>query len=84
MAIAVDICAEANRWKNDVSVVKLPTLLEGDALAVFTEIGEDERKDYPTLCKRHFIPWNHSSRCSNNSKKGNCFLESLLACSCTV
>ena len=41
-----DICAEANGWKNDVRVVKLPTLLEGEALAVFTEIGENERKDY--------------------------------------
>ena len=26
--------------------MKLPTLLEGEALAIFTEIGEDERKDY--------------------------------------
>ena len=41
-----DICAEANGWKNDVRVVKLPTLLEGEALAVFTEIRENERKDY--------------------------------------
>ena len=44
-----DICAEANGWENDIRVVKLPTLLEGEALAVFTEIGEDERKDYPKV-----------------------------------
>ena len=60
-----DICAEANGWKNDVRVVKLPTLLEGEALAVFTEIGENERKDYLKVTdalKRAF-------RYSNNLKK---------------
>ena len=51
-----DICAEANGWKNDVRVVKLPTLLEGEALAIFTEIGEDERKDYHKALKKAFHP----------------------------
>ena len=37
---------EANGWKNEVRAVKLPTLLEGEALAIFTEIREDERKNY--------------------------------------
>ena len=48
-----------DRWKNDAMVVKLPTLLEGEALAVFTEIGEDERKDYQKVrdaVKRVFHP----------------------------
>ena len=51
-----DICAEANGWKKDVRVVKLPTLLEGEALAVFTEIGEDERKKVTDALKRAFHP----------------------------
>ena len=43
----------------DVRVVKLPTLLEGEALAIFTEIGEDERKDYhkvTDVLKKAFHP----------------------------
>ena len=39
--------------------MKLPTLLEGEALAVFREIGENERKDYHKVTdalKRAFHP----------------------------
>ena len=84
-----DICAEANGWKNDVRVVKLPTLLEGEALAVFTEIGENERKDYHKVTdalKGAFHPTESqfSPGTQNNLKKGNCFRESHLVCSCTV
>ena len=79
----------------DVRVVKLPTLLEGEALAIFTEIGEDERKDHHKVTdalKKAFHPTEAQYSVlkprqlgnSNRGKKGNCFRESLHGCSCTV
>ena len=35
----------ANDWKDEVKAVKLPTLLEGEALAAWLDLGEDDRKD---------------------------------------
>ena len=41
-----DICSAANDWT--VKAVKLPTLLagEGEALAAWLDLGEDDRKEY--------------------------------------
>lgn len=41
-----EICCRANGWDNDKMALKLPTLLEGEALAVWLELTEDEQKDY--------------------------------------
>ena len=41
-----EICSKANGWDNAVKAVKLPTLLEGEALAVWLDLTEDEQKDY--------------------------------------
>ena len=41
-----EICCWANGWDNDKKALKLPTLLEGEALAVWLELTEDEQKDY--------------------------------------
>eukprot|EP00731_Ephydatia_muelleri_P024924 Em0017g7a len=42
-----DICsAAANGWNDAVKAAKLPTLLDGEALAVWLELDEDVQKDY--------------------------------------
>ena len=41
-----EICCEANEWDDSVKTRKLPTLLEGEALAVWLELTADEKKDY--------------------------------------
>ena len=41
-----EIYCRANGWDNDKMALKLPTLLEGEALAVWLDLTDDERKDY--------------------------------------
>ena len=41
-----EICAKANGWDAAVKAVKLPTLLEGEALAVWLDFTEEEQGDY--------------------------------------
>ena len=41
-----EICSRANSWENDKKALKLPTLLEGEALAIWLESTEEEQKDY--------------------------------------
>eukprot|EP00731_Ephydatia_muelleri_P021832 Em0014g423a len=41
-----DICSDANGWDEKVRAVKLPTLLEGEALATWLDLSDDERKNY--------------------------------------
>ena len=44
-----DICSRANKWTDEIKALKLPTLLEGEALAVWLEIPEAEQEDYKTI-----------------------------------
>ena len=41
-----EICAKANGWDTAVKAVKLLTLLEGEALAVWLDLTEEEQADY--------------------------------------
>ena len=41
-----EICCRANEWSDAVKALKLPTLLEGEALAVWMELSEAEKEDY--------------------------------------
>ena len=41
-----EICCKANAWDADAKAAKLPTLLEGEALAVWLELEEAEQGDY--------------------------------------
>ena len=41
-----EICCRANAWDAEKKTLKLPTLLEGEALAVWLELTEEQQKDY--------------------------------------
>ena len=41
-----DICCDANEWDNDKRATKLPTLLEGEALAVWLDLSAEEKNSY--------------------------------------
>ena len=43
-----EICSTANGWNDEQKALKLPTLLEGEALALWFELAEEEQKDYKT------------------------------------
>ena len=46
-----DICCKANGWNGATSAKKLPTLLEGEALAVWLELSEEQQEDYAAARK---------------------------------
>ena len=46
-----DICARANGWEAGTKAKKLPTLLEGDALAVWLELTQEQQDDYAVTKK---------------------------------
>ena len=41
-----EICCRANAWDNAAQAAKLPTLLEGEALAMWLELEEAEQGNY--------------------------------------
>ena len=41
-----EFCCRVNGWEDDVTATRLPTLLEGEALAVWLELNKDEQKSY--------------------------------------
>ena len=41
-----NICAKANGWNDATKAVKLPTLLEGEALAVWLDLTEEQQTDH--------------------------------------
>ena len=41
-----EICSKANGWSDATKALKLPTLLEGEALAIWLELSEEEQSDY--------------------------------------
>jgi len=47
-----EICCAANTWNDEVKAVKLLTLLEGKALAVWLELSDDDKKDYKKAKER--------------------------------
>ena len=47
-----EICSRANSWDDDKKALKLPTLLEGEALAIWLELTEEEQKDYNVTKKK--------------------------------
>ena len=43
-----EICCDANDWKDEMKAKKLPTLLEGEALAIWLELTTEEKGSYAT------------------------------------
>ena len=43
-----EICCDANEWEDDTKAKKLPTLLEGEALAIWLELTTEEKANYAT------------------------------------
>ena len=43
-----EICCTANEWGDEVKAKKLPTLLEGEALAVWLELSTEQQANYET------------------------------------
>ena len=43
-----EICCAANEWTEAIQLVKLPTLLEGEALAVWLDLAPEHKRDYIT------------------------------------
>ena len=41
-----EICSMANEWNAATKAAKLPTLLEGEALAVWLELSDEDKADY--------------------------------------
>ena len=46
-----EICCKANGWNDATKALKLPTLLEGEALAVWLELSEEQQQSYATAKK---------------------------------
>ena len=47
-----EICCTANEWSEATQLVKLPALLEGDALAVWLELAPEDQRDYMTAKRK--------------------------------
>ena len=59
-----DICARANGWDAATNAKKLPTLLEGETLAVWLELSTEQQNDYAVTKKvmeRAMLPMNFVS-----------------------
>ena len=44
--VRFDTCSDANKWNNKMKAVKLPTLLEGEALTSWLELSAEVDKTY--------------------------------------
>ena len=44
--VRFELCSKANKWDEEVMAVKFPTLLEGEALAAWLELSEEEQGQY--------------------------------------
>jgi len=49
-------CA-ADGWENEAKAKRLPTLLEGEALAVWLELSEAKQKSYKMRKPRYLNEW---------------------------
>eukprot|EP00731_Ephydatia_muelleri_P007362 Em0003g1610a len=68
-----EICCKANAWDEKAKVLKLPTLLEGEALATWMELSEDEQGDYGAAKQKmieRMVPVSQGTRSPTNFRSG--------------
>ena len=51
-----EICSRANEWNEATQALKLPTLLEGEALAIWLELEDEQQKDFKTAKGKIIMP----------------------------
>ena len=81
-----DICSDANKWNDEVKAVKLPTLLEGEALASWLELSTEMKKTY-AKAKEVILAARTSTRFSaleGGSGRGKWFPVKCCQCSWTI
>ena len=44
-----EICCQGNDWSDEMKALQLPTLLEGEALAVWLELSQEEQSNIATV-----------------------------------
>ena len=79
--IHFEIGRKANGWNKETMAVKLPTLLEGEALAVWLELNDDEQKDYDQAKEKlvlmmtpaEFVSLDEFHLCKIREKHCRCF-----------
>lgn len=83
-----EICSKANEWDDGTMALKLPTLLEGEALAVWMELTEEQQKNYVMAKKEmvaKMVPVGFISLYHwRTSTDANCSLERLYPFSFTI
>ena len=47
-----EICSKANKWSAETQALKLPTLLNGDSLAIQLELSQAEQADIMVKTKK--------------------------------
>ena len=52
-----EICCVANDWGNELKAKKLPTLLKGEALAIWLEMTTEQQGTYQTAKSRGWHPY---------------------------
>ena len=50
--VRFDICSKANGWNEEMKALKVTSLFEGEALASWLELTEEEQADFKTLKKK--------------------------------
>ena len=50
-----EICCHTNDWSDEMKAKKLPTLLEGEDIAVWFELTSEEQEPYSTVKGRTLV-----------------------------
>ena len=57
-----EICCRANGWNHEAKAVKLPTLLEGEVIAIWLELSKEEQGEYKTTKKLAYMQENNADK----------------------
>ena len=57
-----DLCSDANNWEDEVKAVKMPTLLESEALAAWLDLAEETIRRTTRRQRSNFYRRAHADR----------------------